>query len=54
MKVHENLSIVSPVVQCGKTDRRTVMTMVIVPFGNFANALKNGTRTNHLAKSNIT
>jgi len=26
---------------------------VIVTLGNFANVLKNGTRTNHLAKSNI-
>jgi len=36
MKFHENLSIGSPVVQCGQTD----MTKLTVAFRNFANPPK--------------
>jgi hypothetical protein len=39
-KFHENPSTRSPVVTCGRKDRRTDMTKRIVAFRNFANASK--------------
>jgi hypothetical protein len=39
-KLHENLSSGSRVVPCGRTDRRTDMTKLIVAFRNFADAPK--------------
>ena len=40
MKFHENPSNGSRVVACGRTDRRTDMTKLIVDFLNFSNAPK--------------
>jgi hypothetical protein len=37
IKLHENLSSESRVVPCGRTDRRTEMTKLIVAFRNFVN-----------------
>jgi hypothetical protein len=41
IKFHENPSSGSQVVSCGPTDGWTDMTMSIVAFRNFANALRN-------------
>ena len=38
IKFHKNLSSGSRVVPCGRTDRRTDMTKLVVAFRNFANA----------------
>ena len=40
LKFHENLSIGSRVVQCGRMDRQTNMTNLIVAFCNITNARK--------------
>ena len=40
IKFHENLSSGSRVVPCGRTDRRTVTTRLIVAFRSFASAPK--------------
>jgi hypothetical protein len=40
VKFHENPSIGIRDFSCGRTDRRTDMTKLIVSFRNFANALK--------------
>ena len=39
-KFHENLSSGSRVVPCGRTDRQTYMTKLIVAFRSFANSPK--------------
>jgi hypothetical protein len=44
VKFHENPSSGSRVVPCGRTDRRTDMTKVIITFRNFATASKNEMR----------
>jgi len=41
IKFHENPSSGSRVVACGRTDRQTDMTKLIVAYRNFANAPKN-------------
>ena len=41
-KFHKNPSSAREVVPCGRTDRQTDMTKLIVTFRNFANAPKNG------------
>ena len=43
IKFHENPSIGSRVVQCGRTDRRADMTKLISAFRNFANGPKKAT-----------
>jgi hypothetical protein len=40
LKFHENPSVVSRVFPCGRTDRQTDMTTVVVAFSNLANAPK--------------
>jgi hypothetical protein len=40
IKFHENPTNGSGVVPCGRTDRQTDMTKLIVAFRNFANAPK--------------
>jgi hypothetical protein len=40
-KLHGNTSSGSRVVACGRADRRTDITKLIIAFRNFANALKN-------------
>jgi len=39
---HKNPSSVSRVAPCGRTDRQTVMTKLIVAFQNFANVPNKG------------
>jgi hypothetical protein len=46
IKFHENLSSVSTVVSCRRTDRQTDMTKLIVTFRNFPNAPKNLSQSN--------
>jgi len=45
IEFHENLSIGSRVVPCGRTDMLADMTKLIVAFRSFANAPKNRART---------
>ena len=40
IKLHGNLSSGSRVVSCGRTDRQTDMTKLIVAFRDFANAIR--------------
>ena len=59
IKFHENLSSGSRVVPCGRTDRQTYMTKLIVAFRSFANSPKkkrgcdNDSQTRNLLIKNL-